>query len=58
MSNKCGQCRQFTRNKASNKDICGAWGQPTIATRLACEFFMPTVSAKKRASTITNLKNS
>lgn len=48
MMNKCGQCRQFTREKANNKDICGAWEQPTIATRFACEFFMPAVSSKKR----------
>ncbi|MBE4108833.1 hypothetical protein HJ114_05400 [Vibrio parahaemolyticus] len=39
MTNKCGQCRQFTRVKSSDQDICGAWGHPTCATRIACEFF-------------------
>nr|WP_240308316.1 hypothetical protein [Vibrio parahaemolyticus] len=38
MTNKCGQCRQFTRVKSSDQDICGAWGHPTCATRIACEF--------------------
>ncbi|MGF1761716.1 hypothetical protein L4D76_28250 [Photobacterium sagamiensis] len=39
--NKCGQCRQFTRTPENQKDLCGAWEQPTTATRDACEFFMP-----------------
>ncbi len=51
MTNKCGQCRQFTRMKSSDQDICGAWGHPTCATRIACEFFMPTISAKLRVPT-------
>ncbi|WP_167515610.1 hypothetical protein [Vibrio taketomensis] len=38
---KCGQCRQFTRTRENDKDLCGAWQQPTIATRDACDFFMP-----------------
>nr|WP_321461651.1 hypothetical protein [uncultured Vibrio sp.] len=55
-ANKCGQCRQFTREKANNKDICGAWGQPTLATRFACEFFMPAVSSKNRVIKSLNIK--
>lgn len=39
--NKCGQCRQFSRMKTSAKDLCGAWEQPTNATRKACDFFLP-----------------
>ncbi len=39
--NKCGQCRQFSRTPDNQKDLCGAWEQPTTATRMACEFFMP-----------------
>jgi hypothetical protein len=38
--NKCGKCKQFTRTSENDKDICGAWDQPTIATRVACEFFI------------------
>ena len=57
MNKKCGQCRQFTRDKASDKDICGAWGQPTMATRLACDFFMPAISAKNRVPVMTDSKN-
>ncbi len=38
---RCGQCRQFTRTPDNQKDLCGAWEQPTLATRDACEFFMP-----------------
>ncbi len=38
---KCGQCRQFSRTPENEKDLCGAWEQPTTATRVACEFFMP-----------------
>ncbi|MDO6684366.1 MULTISPECIES: hypothetical protein [unclassified Agarivorans] len=38
---KCGQCRQFTRTPDNQKDLCGAWEQPTLATRTACDFFMP-----------------
>ncbi|CAM3105592.1 MULTISPECIES: hypothetical protein [Vibrio] len=39
--NKCGQCRQFSRTPDNQKDLCGAWEQPTSATRAACEYFMP-----------------
>ena len=38
--NKCGQCRQFVRTKNNQKDICGAWQQPTKANRAACDYFM------------------
>ncbi|MGF1726133.1 hypothetical protein [Photobacterium nomapromontoriensis] len=38
--NKCGQCRQFTRTPDNTRDLCGAWEQPTTATRAACELFM------------------
>ena len=37
---RCGQCKQFTRTKDNEKDLCGAWDQPTLATRQACEFFI------------------
>ncbi|WP_196584158.1 hypothetical protein [Aliivibrio fischeri] len=37
---KCGQCRQFTRTPNNLKDLCGAWDQPTMANRVACDFFM------------------
>jgi len=47
MSQRCGQCRQFTRQKGS-VDVCDAWGQPTNAKRDACEYFMPTIRAKDR----------
>lgn len=39
--NHCGKCQQFTRTRENLKDICGAWDQPTSATRAACEFFIP-----------------
>ncbi|WP_167521314.1 hypothetical protein [Vibrio ponticus] len=39
---KCGQCRQFTRARANDKDLCAAWQQPTLATREACGYFMPS----------------
>lgn len=38
---RCGQCKQFTRTRKNEKDLCGAWDQPTLATRQACEFFIP-----------------
>lgn len=38
--NRCGKCQQFTRTAENQKDICGAWEQPTVATRAACEFFI------------------
>ncbi len=38
---KCGQCRQFTRTPNNLKDLCGAWQQPTTATRAACDAFVP-----------------
>ncbi|MDF2153407.1 hypothetical protein [Vibrio sp. CAU 1672] len=56
MTNKCGQCRQFTRVKGSPVDMCGAWEQPTTATRQACEFFMPTIAAKQKVPPITSAK--
>ncbi len=37
---KCGQCRQFIKNKGNLSDLCGAWSQPTEANRQACEFFI------------------
>ena len=45
--NKCGQCKQFTRIAKKSKDICGAWEQPTTATREACDYFMPIKDLKK-----------
>ena len=38
---RCGQCRQFTRTRENQKDLCGAWEQPTSAAREACGFFIP-----------------
>ncbi|MGF1689174.1 hypothetical protein L4C36_21310 [Photobacterium japonica] len=46
--NKCGQCRQFTRTADNLKDLCGAWEQPTLATRAACEFFQPKSTFRQR----------
>lgn len=48
---KCGQCRQFTRTRENQKDLCGAWEQPTMADRQACDFF----AAKKPSSNPTSL---
>lgn len=45
--NKCGKCQQFTRTSENYKDICGAWEQPTIATRVACEFFIAKKPQRK-----------
>lgn len=50
MDYRCGQCRQFTREKRSLLDMCGAWGQPTDAKRAACDYFMPTISGKARVA--------
>lgn len=36
--NTCGKCQQFTRTSENFKDICGAWDQPTVAKRVACDF--------------------
>ncbi|WP_169716282.1 hypothetical protein [Vibrio litoralis] len=44
---KCGQCRQFTRTPENQKDLCGAWEQPTVATRIACDFFIPKKAPRK-----------
>jgi len=38
---RCGKCQQFTRTSENQKDLCGAWDQPTMATREACEFYIP-----------------
>ncbi|MFM5464395.1 hypothetical protein [Aeromonas simiae] len=38
---RCGQCQHFTRARQHQKDLCGAWEQPTLATRAACGFFLP-----------------
>ena len=48
--NRCGKCQQFTRSPENQKDIRGAWDQPTTATRIACEFFI----AKKSSQHIKN----
>ncbi|MBD1577424.1 hypothetical protein HC723_13430 [Vibrio sp. S11_S32] len=47
---KCGQCRQFTRTPDNQKDLCGAWEQPTIATRAACDFFIPKKAPRETQS--------
>ncbi|MCW8834623.1 MAG: hypothetical protein OQK09_00610 [Colwellia sp.] len=44
--NRCGKCQQFTRTSDNVKDTCGAWDQPTTATRQACEFFLPKKSQR------------
>jgi len=46
--NRCGKCQQFTRTPDNQKDICGAWDQPTIATRQACEFFLSKKPQRER----------
>lgn len=56
MNYRCGQCRQFTRQKSS-ADICGAWGHPTDANRAACDYFMPTVRVKDRVVSPLKSKN-
>ncbi len=38
---RCGQCRQFIRKPENQRDLCGAWEQPTSAVREACDFFAP-----------------
>ncbi|UQN41636.1 hypothetical protein [Agarivorans sp. B2Z047] len=48
--NKCGQCRQFTRTRENQKDLCGAWEQPTMADRQACDFFAPKASSGNSAA--------
>ena len=45
--NRCGKCQQFTRTPDNLKDICGAWEQPTTATRDACEYFIPKKKPRK-----------
>ncbi|MGR5322858.1 hypothetical protein ACP3VW_02955 [Vibrio sp. DNB22_17_1] len=45
---RCGQCKQFTRTRENEKDLCGAWDQPTLATRQACEFFIPKKPARNK----------
>ncbi len=45
--NKCGLCRQFTRTPENQRDLCGAWEQPTTATREACDYFMPQKPSRK-----------
>ena len=50
--NRCGKCQQFTRTPENKKDICGAWDQPTMATREACEFFIlykPAYNSKNKS---------
>ncbi|NLS13033.1 hypothetical protein HGP28_09045 [Vibrio sp. SM6] len=45
--NRCGQCRQFTRMPNQVKDLCGAWQQPTLADRAACELFLAKSASKR-----------
>ncbi len=52
--NRCGQCRQFERTAENKKDLCGAWEQPTLATREACDFFL----AKKAPRQAEDAKHS
>ncbi|MDP7591304.1 MAG: hypothetical protein QF552_01130 [Litorilituus sp.] len=49
LMSRCGKCQQFTRTPENQRDICGAWQQPTTATRQACEYFM--VKKTQRPST-------
>jgi len=51
--NRCGKCQQFTRAPENQKDICGAWDQPTIATREACEFYIPKKSVNDSKDKVT-----
>ena len=51
--NRCGQCRQFTRISENQKDLCGAWEQPTSATREACGFFIPKKPPRQSHATMS-----
>ncbi|WP_428774388.1 hypothetical protein [Vibrio sp.] len=48
---KCGQCRHFTRMRNQRRDLCGAWEQPTLATRQACGFFIAKKPERELKST-------
>lgn len=54
MDFKCGTCRQFERHKERDHDACGAWGNPTTATRAACEFWMPGLNREQKQSRSEN----
>ncbi len=41
----CGTCRQFSRAKSQQKNLCNAWGNPTTMTRVACEFLDAQIDA-------------
>ncbi|GLO63307.1 hypothetical protein MACH09_38150 [Vibrio sp. MACH09] len=53
MKKCCGNCRQFIRSSGKPVDVCGAWGNPTTANRVACDFWMG-IKTKKSATTIGN----
>ncbi|SMS02664.1 hypothetical protein VIM7927_03999 [Vibrio mangrovi] len=53
---RCGQCRHFERAENHLKDLCGAWEQPTVATREACGFFIPKKPLRSDKSKVENLK--
>jgi hypothetical protein len=40
MKKCCGNCKQFERQSGQTYDLCGAWGNPTHADRVNCDFWM------------------
>ncbi|GAL13726.1 hypothetical protein JCM19233_4731 [Vibrio astriarenae] len=48
MDMRCGQCRHFTRTRDNQKDLCGAWDQPTVADRVVCPSFIPRNAGKMK----------
>ncbi|WMN84113.1 hypothetical protein [Vibrio parahaemolyticus] len=51
---RCGKCKQFTRTKENNKDLCGAWEQPTTADRQACQFTFRRILAFFKTKKVQN----
>jgi hypothetical protein len=49
MKKCCGNCKQFERQSGQTYDLCGAWGNPTHADRVNCDFWMmiPTRNEKQ-----------
>ncbi|MDB1125831.1 hypothetical protein [Vibrio algarum] len=54
MKKCCGNCRQFIRSTGKPVDVCGAWGNPTTADRVACDFWMLLVKKKNDERTKYN----
>jgi hypothetical protein len=58
MKKQCGNCRQFIRTQGKPVDVCGAWGNPTTASRDACDFWMLLVKKRHQGVTGDNDKKS